>query len=211
MRSWTLTLRLQGRLQPPILSECAGAEMTKFLCCKFPTKSSWHYYNWYLWIKQILFFCIMQIALLLSQFFSICFLLTLCLSLLSSLGAFLTASALVFSSPHLFTQVISFACGLPLMAPWRWRSHSEPLRSLAGRVGLHLCRAVSHMFPHVWGMHGWMERCAMSYSIPACPVSFLRAGTVTSYLVLWDPGRNELLNNTYPFSVFTSAAVLQSG
>lgn len=176
----------------------------------FRQMSPWHYYNWYLWIKQILFFCIMQIALLLSQFF-ICFPSDIVFKpLVFTWGIFDCLSTRVFISSSVYTGDI-ICLWASLMVPWRWCSHSEPLQSLVGRVCLHLCRAVSHMFTRVWEMHGWMERCAMSYSIPGCPVSFLRAGTVASYLVLSDPGRNELLNNTYPFPVFTSAAVLQSG
>lgn len=170
--------------------------------------------------NSLLLYHVYYIALK-SILLSFVFLLISCLSLLSSLGTFSTASALMFSSPNLFIQLMLFpsefllastmVVKLALWAPSILNEQGVPA-SLPGCL-THIPLCGSHMF-YGW-MEGWMDRwmdVLRSCSLPVCSVSFLRR-TRALLLGTLEPCEktSELLNDTHLYQVFTSAAVWQGG
>lgn len=172
-----------------------------------------HHYTWHLWIKRDSFLLHHACNTVLKSILSFIFLLTWGLSLLSSLGTFLTTSDLVFSSPRLFRQLMSFTCELsPSGAMGVKLTLQERLGFSMGRVWLCLYWALTHVplwFPHVLWTHELMDGCSLSCSFPGCPINFLRAGTMAWRGTLELCKKLVLLNDTHPFQVFTSAAVTE--
>lgn len=138
----------------------------------------WHYYSWFLWIKTIYFLLCHAYCAALKSIISFLFLLTSCLSLLSSLRRF------DYFSPHVFIASLVYTVAATcLWASPNWCQRGKaPTLSAFGperAVCAHVFAGLFHKhpclwFPHVLCVHGWMHGCmrsclALSLSVSQLP------------------------------------------